>query len=605
VNNYLAGGRKMKKVLLTIAAVVSVFALAGTAFATVDINVTSEPIRADATCDKAGGFTLTFGPDEVLLDGDQITFDLTYGVTLCRDIDIVLAAAAGATLTADATNVGWDAATTAQVGVDTPSPVSWENTAPTANAGGVYFHIYGTSGSPRITIDVIGEQDATSSLTVNGAPDDKLIVKFLDQRINTDFTTPGIYVDDSAVAGNNYTVAAAVADNTICIDVSDPDFTGTTVNANFDSKDDKYTFVPSNPQVAHLGPSLDYQRAYCDKGVAVGRIELGERTAATQTTGASETCTWFDFETGHGYCTGTHGDSNMLLIESLDAAYELINYQIVLEILVNGDPAYQGVAWSNQVVGADGFNTVADACADADGDPDVGAQANYTYYRSDGVAIPAGNVEDPHNNECDIGDGTAGSTDARAVSLETEASMLDLVASNDVLRIDIPAMNYDLDLVAQDDEVTVAVTLLKTPCGVLYTDEIEVGTIGCVVIPVTQTSKLLFPYFTPVEADDAWWDGVAIINLTSTDGTVTLTFYEMDGDIGSTTVDLPAGGMFLSTLADLLAGMTLDTSVDGTLGNSDCYVKALASGPNSIDGFAMMGYSDGGWGIGYLPRTNY
>jgi hypothetical protein len=295
----------------------------------------------------------------------------------------------------------------------------------------------------------------------------------------------------------------------------------------------------------------------------------------------------------------------MLLVESLDAAFEQVNYQIILEILVNGDPSYQGVAWSNQVVGADGFNSVAEACNDIDGDPAVGAQAAYTYYRSDGVAIPAANVEAPHSNVCDIGDGTGGSTDARAVSLTTEASLLDLAASNDVLRIDLPAFNYDLDLVSQDDEVTVAVTLLKTPCGTLYVDEIEIGTIGCVEIQTTQTSKLLFPYFTPIEADDAWWDGVAVINLTANDGTVAVTVYEMDGDIGSTTIDLPAGGMFLSTLADMLAGMTLDTTVDGTLGNSDCYIKMLASGTSSIDGFAMMGYSDGGWGIGYLPRTTY
>ncbi|HUU39437.1 MAG TPA: hypothetical protein VMW42_00705, partial [Desulfatiglandales bacterium] len=531
---------KIKNIFIMIAAVVSVFALTGAAFAvnTVGINVTSEPIRADAVCDKAGGFTLTFDKSTTLVHGDQITLDLTYGVTLCRDIDIALAANTGATLSATVdTTQGW---LNTQTNTSAPVYIVEDLDADAASTGGgVYFHIYGTDGSPRITIDVIGGGSETATLTVGADAGDKLIMTFLGQRTNDDFAVDGIYTDTTTA--NTFNVAATVADNTICIDVSDPVFTQTVVNENFDSKGDKFTFVPSNPQVAHLGPSLNYQLTACAKDIDVGNIILG--TKSSTQAGVTEDCVAFDFESGAGYCANTHGTNNMLLIESLSGAFESVNYQIQLEILVNGTTGYHGVAWTNQDVGADGFNDSTAACG-AGAAVAVGAQANYTYYRYNTsgqlVAVTPATVEAAHANQCDIAPVAPATTpNAQATVLLTEASDLDLAVTNDILWVDMPALNYDLDDVDEGDVVSVVATLIKAPCGVLFEGEIEVGTFGCYVSPPAY--NLIFPYFTEMDADaDVFWDGIAIVNMTSADGTATLSIFEQDGDRGTVTVSVEA-----------------------------------------------------------------
>jgi hypothetical protein len=583
---------KIKNIFLTIATVVSVFALASTAFAITNINVTSEPIRADATCDKAGGFTLTFGTDVSLVGGDQITIDLEYGVTLCRDVDIVIAAAANAQPGSYGPDVGWDTAT-ATVGAN--SPVFMDDVSGTAQyvGGGIYFYIHGNSGSQRITIDVLGEQLATSSVTVGSGPDDEMTLKFLDQQVNADFTDQvGIWIDPDG--DGIYDTAATLADNTICIDVSSPDFSGTTVNANFDSKGDKFTFDPSNPQIAHLAPSVDIDIAYCEKA-GVGRVELGSKIAPDQGVVASEDCDDFDFEDLDGYCAESAGLNNKLILESAQP-YESVNYELRLEILVNGESGSNGVFWSNEAVMTASDNDLDDLC-----NLDTAAYtvpSTHTYRDEDGdPATP----EAPHSNECDV------ATGARAVVLIVAADSLGLIASDTYLWIDLPAFNYDIDEVSQDDEVSVEVTLIKAPCGELFTGEVDVANLGCTPpTPPAQTSRLLFPYFTAMDADeDTWWDGIAIINLTSNVGTLTITIYEMDGDVGTATATLPANGMYLTILDDLLAGMAITTTVEGTLGNSPCYGIVNASGTNNIDGFGMAGENTVGWGLAYLPRRSW
>ena len=75
---------KNRKVFAVIAAMLSMFFLAGIAAAQdqVTVSVTSEPIQQGASCDKAGGFSLSFDSDTVIAAGDVITIDLDFGVVL-------------------------------------------------------------------------------------------------------------------------------------------------------------------------------------------------------------------------------------------------------------------------------------------------------------------------------------------------------------------------------------------------------------------------------------------------------------------------------------------------------------------------------------------
>jgi len=572
-----------KKVFFVIASIFSIFVLASAAFAanTANINVTSEPVRAGASCDKAGGITITFDRDTVLTDGDQITMDLTLNVTLCTDIDMVISnddtgAYADLENIIDTEDVGWFE-NNSNIG----GPVVLTNISGNAVSagGGVYFHIYGTDGQARITIDVIGENPG-ASFTVGDDNNDKLAISLLDQSTNADYPgEEGVFVDSDN--DGVYDEAALLTDNTMCIDVSDPAFTGDTVMGNFDSKSDKFTFLPSNPQIAHIAPALNITFDPC-KDREPGHIELGDRI-----TQGSDTCDDFDNEAsypGNGFCLD-HVCNNMVIASS--SPFDQLQYEVTMEILVNGQSGDNGVYWSNEAPRSEGYDKKDDACdaTNADG-AGLGAA---TYKLANGTtAIP----EAPHSDECDV------EADGRAVVMNIAASGLNLAAQDDFLWFNLPAFNYDIDDVQEGDVVTVEITINKVPCGQLFTGIWEIGTFGCQAPGVSNT--ILFPYFTNMEAAESYWDGIAIVNLGSTDGTATLNIYEADGDVATMDVNVSANSSYVNLLSAMISGMTLTTSVDGTLGNARVYIRVTAD--FNVDGFAMMANSDTGESMGYLPR---
>lgn len=580
---------KKNKVFVAITSVIAVFALAGLAFAanTGTITVTSEPIEQGVACSKAGGFTIEFDNGTALLHGDQITADMDLGVTLCTDIDMVIAVGGIADLDiADPDpNCGWD-----EITAVAGSPVVLTEVDPlvpndaSSVAGGVYFHIYGNSGSARITIDVIGEQDATSSFTVGADDGDKLTIYFLDQQTNDDFAgNDGIWADDDE--DGTYDVAAEVADNTICVDVSV--YGENTVDANMDSKDDKFTFIPSDPQVAHIITAKQYRLREC-KDAATENIIIGSTTDQ-----GGDDCDAIDFELGDNYCDIFEG---RLIIESQSAPFDQANYAIQLEILVNGQEGELGAYWTNQAVNADGYDTLDDVC-DA-GVPlaqAVGAQGNYTYYDEDDATVAAGTIPAPNADECDV------EVAERAVVLVTEVATLSIEASNDFLWIDMPALNYDLDQIVAGDVLSVRVTLTKTPCTQVYQGTITLGTFGCAEEELGATG-LVYPYFTSMSDTDGdtYWDGIAIVNLGAADGTATLYIYEQDGDQATMQVSVGANSMYVNLLSAMVSGMTLTQIVEGTLGNSRVYIIVCTD--FAADGFAMIADAATGQSMGYLPR---
>jgi hypothetical protein len=574
---------KKNKAFVLITTVVAVFAFAGLAFGanTANVTVTSEPIEQGTACSKAGGFAIEFDSGTVLAHGDQITADLDLGVTLCTAIDLEISAGGsggtwGSTLL--------DGAAPPATGAPVVDPTG----AATSHAtdGGVYFRISGTEGSARITIDVIGvdvDADLTNNaaLTVGPGVDDKLIIYFLDQQTNDDFLTEdGIYVEGD-VAGT-CDVAAEVADNTICVDVSA--YGDNTVDANIDSKDDKYTFVPSDPQVAHIIAAKAYRLRAC-KDATTENITLGSTTDQ-----GGDDCDAIDFEAGDNYCDTFAG---RLIIESQSAAFDQSNYEITLEILVNDQEGELGVYWTNQDVNADGHDTLDEACDDVAAIA-VGAAADYTYYDEDGETVAAGTIPAPNVDECDV------EVDERAVVLVTDSSTLSLDASNDFLWIDMPALNYDLDQIVEGDVLSVRVTLTKAPCTQVYQGTIELGTFGCAE-EVLGANGLIYPYFTPMsDTEGVYWDGIAIVNLGAVDGTATLYIYEQDGDQATMDVSVGANSMYVNLLSDMVSGMTLTQTVEGTLGNSRVYIIVCTD--FTADGFAMIAKESTGESMGYLPR---
>jgi hypothetical protein len=587
----------MKKHLILFTAIFAILAMAGTAFAinTATLNVTSEPIRQYATCDKAGGFTITFDRTTVLMDGDQITADLDLQSYLCREIDIVISNGGGADLENIVTveNVGWDHLNTPAAG----APVTINDGGTVGNftsvGGGVYFWIHGVRGTARITIDIIGETPG-ASLTIGSDQEDTLSISFLDQKTNDDYTTDGIYIDSTpsdSTTNDVYDNMALLANNTLCIDVSD--YPDNTVDANMDSKKDKFTFIPSDPQVAHIAAAANFQLFQC-KDALCGSIIIGSKTG--DQTGTIEDCMAIDNELPQNYCAGTHG-ANYVIIQNLSGAYEQTDYQIVLDIYVNGTQSNtQGVYWSNENVAVLGMDSVTTPCPDL-GYSGTGITGSYEYYNASGslVATP----EAPNSMDCDV-DGS------KPVRLISPNSTLGLAATNDFLYINMPALNYDVDEVSAGMYVTVNVTLLRAPCGELWDGEICVGTFvdSCTGPAPDVSYTLLYPYFTALDAEETYWDGIVLTNVSDAAGTATLTVYEMDGDVAEIEVSVPANGMYVSLLSNMLDNMTpVTTGGSGVLGDARCYIVACTS--FASDGFAMMGNPGSGEAMGYLPRSQY
>lgn len=597
---------KNRKVFAVIAAMLSMFFLVGIAAAQdqVTVSVTSEPIQQNASCDKAGGFSLSFDSDTVLAAGDVITIDLDFGVVLCRTIDIEIS---------DSANQGvWTPAVVMTNTNNDPIYYQDDSTTPGDLVGtnGIYFTVQGAIGAQRMTLRVFGPNGSTDpttgSLTVGSDPADALVLKFLDQ--DTTFDNPGIWTDNTLTG--TYEDPATLIDNTICINVSN--FDENKVQANMDSAEDKFTFLPSNPQIAHIVNPHAYSFVTC-KDRLCGDVLIGSRTSSQA--GVSESCPTFDNEDYYGSgSTGYYTDychavsslmhwRNNIIIRRTDANFDNNEtYSIRLTILVNGETGDNGVFFTNDPVRTSAWAyssaNVTAACAAAN---DSGSALVDTHYNASGAVVTAAAA-----SGCDV------ATANRAVSLLTTANAMGFTGAESMLWVNVPALMYDLDEVDSGDVVSFQIELLKAPCGELFSGEWCIGTLvsSCPVEDTTVAGRLVFPYFSAMSASaDTWWDGMVVDNMSSTAGTFTATIYEKDGDMGTYTSDTINGySQFVGLLSNMLADTTL-TSGSGTMGDSSCYVVVCTSWGTAADGFGMLGSTinnavDGSETMGYLPRVS-
>lgn len=580
---------KLNKTFVAIMAIACVFALTGVAFANnrIEVKVTSEPLPEGTTCSKGGGFSLEFDTNTQITVGDQITIDLDYissanNAKLCKDIDLEISLGGSAG--------GWTAA--AILGNNSDGPVYYIDDTNDVDlltgANSVYFRLAGTAGSQRITLNVMGT--AGDFITVGNDEADRLVINFLDQKTNgTHFTFDGIYIDDSDPLDGSitddkdgvYSTVAAVLHNTLCLNVST--FGNATVNGNMDSQNDKYTFIPSNPQIAHIAAPQQanaFRLAQCSKSTT-GTIQMGA---------VQKTACLFDYERGTGYCADHVGD-HRVIIESMyqvwDAAY---TYTATLEILVNGQSGDHGVYFTAENVGLITAADVATHCNDADDTAD----------NSYAATCQAG-------TNC-AAVGTCSETNHTRITSATVGAGV-ITANNRFMWIDVPQMAYNTatagTMITSGDTVTIRVTLgASNPgasiCGtsqfVVGPYDVNVGTFGA----CGQNFALVYPYF--VAATEAnWWSGLAIVNMSTAAGNATVYIYEDDGDEARLTLTIPGNEMWVNLTSALFetAGMTT-TPAGATIGDSRAYM--VVCGDFNIDGFAMIGNNETGEGQGYLPR---
>jgi hypothetical protein len=346
---------------------------------------------------------------------------------------------------------------------------------------------------------------------------------------------------------------------------------------------------------------------------------------------AQSYCPPFDYE-DFGECTrqmysycesGGKGEIHRALFKicdcitdgTFDSLIEGDTVDVSMEILVDkgagmvsGD---NGVFWAENVssdangdgVGVETFASQADACEEDNCYPDNAFVGNFDYKLADGK------IGTPYDGTtCEV------AATNRVVSFAAELKQTgdhgytvtedDAIDNNSVWWIDIPTLRVDNSDVEAGWKVYVKICLYKTLdaggvcgacegcCCVIY-----IGELCCQSAP--DYGYCVYPYFPP--ANSTYWglNGMVITNLSNYSGTATVMVYEADGDVGKATVTLGANQIYLTTVANLMAGLT-KTAGSGTLGDDKFY--AVVTGDLSLHGFVMIANPQTGESMGYIPE---
>lgn len=314
--------------------------------------------------------------------------------------------------------------------------------------------------------------------------------------------------------------------------------------------------------------------------------------------GVTAVCGEFDFDLNtplDGYCTWSAINNCRLIFEICNCASSAsflpgLALGIKMTILVdkhNGagpvageNGAYwSGIAPPAAITFADAATYTA-ACALRP--PLARTFGAASYFRADGTTAAAPLA----TTACAV---PAGS---RAVILTTPASAFTIVAGmGSYWQIDVPPIRIDPSVLHNGETIYVRAELYDPTapapiCPVcvacLCQCDIPVATVCCTT-PAPSTT-LTYNYFTSLTAGD-YWNGIAIANNTATAGSCTLTAREQDSSVGTATVSVPANGLFVDLLENIVWSGT-------GLGGVPCYITAVCDWGGAF-GFAMMANGSG------------
>jgi hypothetical protein len=325
--------------------------------------------------------------------------------------------------------------------------------------------------------------------------------------------------------------------------------------------------------------------------------------------GATVDCTWFDYDlnddtaagpdlTADGYCLydGTDPVEYRAILRVCDCAetatiFNTPDVGIRMTILVDGVAGNAGVTWADTqpaTIDLDSFVNTTEACDLTHAWTVDGSFGAPTYYDSDGNAIAPGDLDLP--DAADTACTFTGYTPSSVLFTEGAGAGFNAVGYTEgIWWIDIPPIRTNPNVLNDGEVISVQIELVDLPCPtcVLCECTIPVAQVCCTAVT---SDCLLFPYFTSLTAD-TWWNGIAIVNTSSTDGSADLTAYEADGSVATATVDVAAHSMFCDVLENI--------AWSGTgLGGSRLYIEVETD--FEADGFFMMG--NGMEAQGGLPR---
>jgi hypothetical protein len=328
-----------------------------------------------------------------------------------------------------------------------------------------------------------------------------------------------------------------------------------------------------------------------------------------------ETCVThpFDFETRDGY-TGetvvTEAASTHRAIFSicncLDAGTTFVaNHRIGirLTILVNGVAGENGAYWADPNSANIRFGlyaTLDEACQATAFNTQFGPGG---FFKSDLTTTATPNALS--STTCVV----PAAAQATVIATNVDAGYTITLSDENLKRsrwwIDIPYIRIDPNVLHNGEKISVKIeTLDQATGGICATC---VATCECIIdvayvcpsSPVVLTDKCLFPYFTSTtEAtpEQPYWNGIAIINTSTTPGTATLSVFQKDGATGTfTTPTIDAQSMYVEALENI------PFTGSGLGGKNPIYIKVVTTF-DGMDGFAMIANTVTGESMGYLCR---
>lgn len=553
-----------------------------------DVQVDANVQNVAGDCDRAGGFTLSWAPESQLDIGHEITATLprlSKGVTLCNDVKMVIAAGFNATADSPVTNGTFTkAAVNANfVGLNDAdlsdnSTVLGHGNATTVN--GAIWTISGDDGGDVVTIEMVNGSVSVGPNTGDAFTMDLFKQDALDHLFiwNPEAGTDGMWVEasDGASAQNVWCIDPAEAVEEIQMFLDSDDGTGS----------DIYAFDPNSPNIA-IPRQVSVDRITC-KGDAVGTFEIPECAGEQE-----ETPSVVDFEDDFFgdpddlWCSYEGRD---LILQHSDSFSG--DFTATVEVFVNGGDG-SGAFFVENTLGyaTQDDNPCTTGLVDTTDADLTGELADET----SGV-FGDGNL----SVDCEVPE------NERIVKVETEnGGLVDL--NGEYLVLNLPALTIDPNLISAGDVVTVVVTMSDSNsfCGETFSETITFGNVVDTCPSPGVTSTLTLPYISVIGDSGAFWEGLAVTNLsTGQSGSVTATFYETDGDQGQMTFTLDPAGMFVNTLGNALAaGDITQTAGAGTLGDNPMWATLVADGIN-IDAFLFLAKPSTGESMGYLARRS-
>lgn len=529
----------LKKLVLFVAAVML---LASSAHALVnDVAVKSTaPTIVRGQCEGAGSLSLTFDQGTEVSNAQAIEAVLQGG-KFCKAVDLYVNATAGAIV--DNAN----------------GPLQGNYTV--GGPADFTMHIHADADSSKLTIKVLTAGTLTAD--VGGAQ----LVLFNGKQsapaepfellIGTEYTAAG-----KLEGASNYTAA----ENSLCV-VSDlPDFQNLTLSLG--PKDSKYKFgdVGANPPIA----------------VVVGDSPISlvpaKGDAFMKLPGKQASCS-FNYE--NQACDGSALGSKRYFALKSGADYLIGNYEVEMEILVNGASGDNGVYFE----AATGGFQFTDSMSDLKGNfiPNK-ASANHRYFLGNAAKAK------PPVIGCERKD------DQKVTRIISEVPGIDnTVNAKDFLRVGIPSVAVTKAVAG--DEIALKITVRQGRCTTLYSGTYKLFKMVAKCSSDADEdagSKLVFPYF----ANAPYWNGMALTNTGTAPVNATLDIVDEKGGKGTIAVVVPANGMYVSTIEDIIA----NSAFNGTANAKErCYVIVTPESGN-LKGFAMMGHA--GDSMGYTVNNN-